>query len=100
MASSANRMAAAVTVCKSIIACFGLPTVSADVALQIAKANVWDDMANNLCVAFAEGLAGLGILGSLITFGAPAFLLLVQSTYQSLFLRLLNSTSCLRLISS
>jgi hypothetical protein len=72
-ASSANRMAAAITVCKSIISRFGLPSVSADVAVQIAKANVWDDMGNNLCIAFAEGLAGLGILASLVTLG-PAFL--------------------------
>ena len=72
-ASSANRMAAAITVCKSIIARFGLPTVSADVAVQIAKANVWDDMGNNLCIAFAEGLAGFGVLASLLTAG-PVFL--------------------------
>lgn len=72
-ASSANRMAAAITVCKSIIASFGLPTVSADVAVQIAKANIWDDMGNNLCMAFAEGIAGMGLLGTMATFG-PVFL--------------------------
>ena len=73
-ASSTNRAGAAFAVCKAIVQCFGLPTVSTRTVLEIMKSTVWDDAGHNLMVAFSELVATVGVLASVASFGAPFFL--------------------------
>ena len=74
MASSTEKAAAAIAVCKHIIICFGLPTIiDFRTAYEILKMNVWDDMGNNAFMVFAEVIAVVGICGSVATGGMPFF---------------------------
>lgn len=73
-APTTNRTAGAVSVCKEIVKCFGLPTVTYQTIFEIIKSTIWDDMNHNLSVAFAEGMAVLGILGTVAFAGIPFFL--------------------------
>ena len=55
MASSTEKAAAAIAVCKHIIICFGLPAIiDFRMAYEILKTNVWDDMGNNAFMVFAK----------------------------------------------
>ncbi|KAL9624232.1 MAG: hypothetical protein Q9160_001479 [Pyrenula sp. 1 TL-2023] len=73
-ASSANRTAAAYKICKVIVKSFGLPTLDSKTIIEIVKANVWDDLGHNVSVFFAEGIATLGVLASVLFAGMPIFL--------------------------
>lgn len=59
---------------KSIINCFGLPSVSAHVALATLKANVWKSQNINMTLALAEGLQLIGLVGTVFVTGIPVFL--------------------------
>jgi hypothetical protein len=74
-AITSNRMAAAIDVCRSIITCFGVQTVSAETAMEICKANVWDDMGNNFHLALAEAAAAVSLASTIISGGIPFFLI-------------------------
>lgn len=58
---------------KAIINCFGLPTVSADVAMESLKANVWSTLGTNMTLALAETLQVVGVLGSVALAGIPVW---------------------------
>lgn len=73
-AATANRTAAAVSVCKEIVKCFGLPTLTYSTIQKIVQINIWDDLGHNISIAFAEGIATFGLLSTLITGGFPIFL--------------------------
>ena len=74
LASSVNRVTVAILVCKAIVACFGTPTVSAVTIQEIVKSVVWDDLEHSFSMVFAEGLAVIGVGGSILFAGAPLFL--------------------------
>lgn len=58
LAASSNRMAAIIQICRSVLTCFGLPSVSADTLLQICKANLLAcDLILVLTRAFQEAAA-------------------------------------------
>ena len=57
---------------KRIIACFGLPTVSAEMALNALNTNVWNILPQNLVLALAEALHVVGLIGGMS--GIPVFL--------------------------
>ncbi|KZF26032.1 hypothetical protein L228DRAFT_3439 [Xylona heveae TC161] len=69
-----TRASSAVDVCRTIIACFGLPFLSGETALQIVKINVWDDLTNNMIVVLSEGIALVGVGASVLLGGMPVFL--------------------------
>jgi hypothetical protein len=46
-------------VVKTIINCFGLPTVSAAAAIEALKTNVWTTVGSNVALAVAEGVSRL-----------------------------------------
>ncbi|KAL8783816.1 MAG: hypothetical protein Q9213_004362 [Squamulea squamosa] len=73
-ASSANRAGSAITVCRAIVQCFGLPTVNTQTILEIMKSTVWDDAGHNVMIAFSEVIATAGVFASVGFFGAPFFL--------------------------
>ena len=73
-ASSINRTAAAFSICKVVLKCFGLPTLDSKTVYEIVKTNVWDDLGHNLSVAFAEGLATLGLVATVGFYGMPFIL--------------------------
>ncbi|KAL8775566.1 MAG: hypothetical protein Q9209_000062 [Squamulea sp. 1 TL-2023] len=73
-ASSANRAGSAITVCRAIVQCFGLPTVNIQTILEIMKSTVWDDAGHNVMIAFSEVIATAGVFASVGSFGAPFFL--------------------------
>ena len=73
-ASWTNRTAAAYMICKVIVKSFGLPTLDHQTVFEIVKANVWDDLGHNVSVAFAEGIATLGVAASVVLCGMPVFL--------------------------
>lgn len=70
-----NRTAAAISICKEIVKCFGLPTINSDTIYEIVKCNLWDDLGHNLSVVLAEGIATLGLGASVILGGMPVFLI-------------------------
>lgn len=75
LGATINRRVSTATVTKSIISCFGLPTVSAEAALEALKTNVWNDMGANFTIAFAEGLHLIGIAGSVCVSGIPVWMI-------------------------
>ena len=73
-APTTNRAASAIAICRAIVNCFGLPTLNTTNIWEIVKLNLWDDANHNLFVAFVEGIATLGITGSVVLGGMPVFL--------------------------
>ena len=73
-ASTTNRTAGAISVCKEIVKCFGLPTVSHRTIFEIIKATVWDDVSHNVSTTLAEGIATIGLLSTVFLGGIPIFL--------------------------
>lgn len=62
-------------VTKAVINCFGLPTVSADVAMEALKANVWNTFGSNVQLAFAELFSMIGLVGTVCAAGIPVWLI-------------------------
>lgn len=75
LASSTNRMSAAIKISKTIINCFGMPSINADTAFAICKANIWDDLGNNIVVLLAEAAAAMGCIMTVLAGGLPFFLI-------------------------
>ena len=74
MASSINRTTSAISICKSIIHCFGLPTVNHDTIFEIVKSIVWDDAGHNVSIIFSEAAATLAMIATVAGGGLPFFL--------------------------
>lgn len=72
--STINRKASTMAVTRGIINCFGLPTVSADIAVDQLKANVWKTLGTNVALAMAEGIQFVGVAGTVAAGGIPAWL--------------------------
>jgi hypothetical protein len=72
--ASAHRIAVAALVCRAVVGCFGVPTVSARTVQQIVKAVVWDDVGSSLPLIFVEAVATVGFLGTVVLAGMPVFL--------------------------
>jgi hypothetical protein len=72
-APTALRTAAAVDVCRLVVNCFGVPSLSAETAFEICKANVLDDLGNAFSTFLAEGMTVVGVLASLGLGGMPVF---------------------------
>lgn len=72
--SSTNRAASAISICKAIVQCFGLSTVTSQTVLEIVKRVVWDDAGHNLLIAFSEAIATLGIVVTVGFGGMPFFM--------------------------
>lgn len=75
MGSTIARKLSTTAVTKAIINCFGLPSVSADTAIEALKANVWKTLGANVTIAFAESLHLVGVLGSAVVTGAPIWMI-------------------------
>ena len=60
---------------KAIINCFGLPTVSSDLALEALKANVSKTLGSNIQLAFAELFSLFGLTGTIFAAGIPVWLI-------------------------
>jgi GTPase SAR1 family protein len=73
-AVSTNRYASAIAVCTKILNTFGLPTVSADTAMMIVRAHVWEDLGNHVTLLMAEIAQGAAWGATVITGGMPFFL--------------------------
>ena len=73
-AASSSQAAGAIAVCKAVLQCFGLPTINAEMIYQILKSNVWDDLGHNISLLFAEAIASVGLMGTLVLYGGPVFL--------------------------
>ena len=74
LGNSINRKASTTAVTKAVINCFGLPTVSAEKALEALKTNVWSTLGSNVALALADGFHLVGILGTVAAGGIPAWL--------------------------
>ena len=72
--SSTNRAASAISICRAIVQCFGLPTVTSQTVLEIVKRIVWDDAGHNLLIGFSEAIATLGVVVTVGFGGMPVFL--------------------------
>ena len=72
-AASSNRTASAISICKAIVQCFGLPTINYNTIYEIVKSNVWDDLGHNISVIVAEAISSLALTGTLFT-GMPIVL--------------------------
>ena len=73
-AATTNRIAVAAVVRKEIVACFGIPGVSAVFVQELIKNTYWDDFGNGIGVLFAEAVSVVGVLGTVACFGIPVFL--------------------------
>ncbi|KAK5118354.1 hypothetical protein LTR62_002867 [Meristemomyces frigidus] len=71
--STITRKVSTSRIIKSIINCFGLPTVSADVAVEALRANVWNQTGDNLALAMAEAIQCVGLIGTVFAVGIPAW---------------------------
>ncbi|KAI5366444.1 Putative GTP binding domain, P-loop containing nucleoside triphosphate hydrolase [Septoria linicola] len=72
--ATTHRKTAAAKVCKAILNCFGLPSLSSETAIATMKQNVWDHLGFDVLMAVAEGLNVLGATGTGFAGGIPAFL--------------------------
>lgn len=70
-----NRKASTNNVTKAVIECFGLPSVSADVAIEALKNTVWKTWGTNMQLAMAEVLQLVGVTGTVFAMGIPAWLI-------------------------
>jgi hypothetical protein len=61
-------------VVKAIINCFGLPTVSANAALDALKNSVWNNLGTNVGLALADTFQAVGVVGTVAAAGIPAWL--------------------------
>lgn len=73
--STVNRKLSNVQVTRSIINCFGLPTVTAEVAMEALKANVWSTFGSNVQLAFSEVFHLFGLTCTGLALGSPIWLL-------------------------
>ncbi|KAE8442406.1 hypothetical protein EG329_003364 [Mollisiaceae sp. DMI_Dod_QoI] len=76
---STTGIAVSTAVCKYMVTCFGLPTVSAKTVMGIIDAVIWEDMGNNFSVFFAEGLSGTCLMLTLYSGGILAPVVVVPS---------------------
>lgn len=67
--SSTNKFSAAIHILRAILTCFGLPSVAPETVFAICKANLWDDLGNNMLVAIAEGLSIVSVLATVASLG-------------------------------
>ena len=70
-------------VTKAIINCFGLPTVTANTAIEALKANVWKPLGSNVTLALAETLHLIGLTATVFVAGIPVYLITgaINSSY-------------------
>lgn len=75
LGATITRKVSVTQVTKSVMNCFGLPTVTTDVAMEALKANSWSTFGSNIQLLLSEGfqLFGLSLTG--ITFGSPLWLI-------------------------
>ena len=78
-----NKKVATTAVTKAIINCFGLPTVSADTAVEALKSTVWKSVGTNVTLALAEAIQLIGVTGTVFAAGIPAWLVTgsINATY-------------------
>lgn len=74
LASTTTRVTVAAVVCKAVVRSFGVPSVTPTAVQQIVKNVIWDDMGHNFSVFVAEGIAAVGVLGTVVLLGMPVFL--------------------------
>lgn len=58
----------------SIMRCFGLPTITAEAALEVFKANLCSTTSSNVQLAFAEAFQLIGLSCTGLTLGSPIWL--------------------------
>ena len=73
-ALSSTRTASAISICKAVVRCFGLPTINYGTIYEIVKCTIWDDLSQNFNIDLAEGIATIGIFSTLVLGGGPVFL--------------------------
>lgn len=83
MGATINRKVSTNNVTKAIVNCFGLPTVSADAAIEALKKNVWVTTGTNVTLALAEGFNLFGILAAVATGGMGAGAILITGGINS-----------------
>ena len=74
LGASSTRYGAAIDVCRRVLQHFGLPNVSAETAIEVVRANVWEDLGNHFAMAWAEAVAGFGLFLTVFSGGMPFFL--------------------------
>ncbi|KAI6896472.1 hypothetical protein KC318_g10053 [Hortaea werneckii] len=74
MGASTNRYSAAIAVCAKVLQHFGLPTISAETAIEVIRAHVWENLGTQFAIVWAESIAILGLLLSVALSGLPIFL--------------------------
>jgi hypothetical protein len=74
MGATITRKVSTNAITKSIINCFGLPTVGAETALEALNANVWKTLGTNMILALAESFHLVGLAASGSMSGAPIWL--------------------------
>ena len=81
--ATVNRRVSTNMVTKAIINCFGLPTVSAEVAVEALNTNVWSALGSNIVLALAETFHLIGCVGTGFAAGIPAWAVTgaINSTY-------------------
>ena len=72
--NTTNQVTVAVVICTAVVNSFGVPSVSAATVQQIVKNIVWDGMGQSFSAWLADGIATVGILGTIIFGGMPIFL--------------------------
>lgn len=74
-ASTTNRTAAAIDVCRTIVISFGISSITPNTIFDIYKANIWDDVTSSIRITVAEVLSACALAGTILTGGMPLFLI-------------------------
>lgn len=75
MGAIITRKVSTAQVTQSVINCFGLPSVSARVAIEVLESNAWDTAGSNVELALSEILHLIGLSCTGLTFGTPFWVL-------------------------
>lgn len=72
--ATTTRVTVAAVVCKAVVACFGVPAVSAKIVQEIIHSVIWEDLDQNFSLLFAEAISCLGMLATVLLGGMTVFL--------------------------
>ncbi|KAK5726643.1 hypothetical protein LTR15_002530 [Elasticomyces elasticus] len=73
MGATITRKVSINQVTKAIINCFGLPSVSANTAVEALRSSVWKSLGSNATLALAESLQIIGTIGTVFVLGIPVW---------------------------
>lgn len=73
-ASMTSKFAGGIALSRTLVSCFGLPSVGSRTVYDIIRGTIWGDASHNVTIGFAETLSTIGMLATGGLSGMPVFL--------------------------